>query len=167
MAKEVIITHKPKPIPPCTVAALRRRGAARALVLIALLAFGAACATHLISPYSETAYSMAVSLKVDALELVALGSEPFDGHRAEVAALRRQAKKNLEYAKGRPNNEDTAQQWEILLDPSGALLGGYLARWEREKTLGAEFAAEKVKQIGKAFDEIIRLESHKSKGTGE
>ena len=33
--------------------------------------------------------------------------------------------------------------------------------------LGAEFAAEKVKQIGKAFDEIIRLESHKSKGTGE
>lgn len=129
--------------------------------LIALLSLS--CATHLISPYSETAYSMAVSLKVDALALMAEAGEPYAQHAAAVEALRLQAQKNLEYARGRPQNEDTTRQWEILLDPAGSLLGGFLARWEREKTLGADFVAEKTGQISKAFDEVIRLESHKPK----
>lgn len=122
------------------------------------------CAT--ISPYSETAYQNATSLKVDSLALMAKATEPYAQHQAEVEALRLKIDKAYEYAKGLPNNTITTTQWEILKDPNGHLLGGFLERWQKKSTLAPNFIAEAQIDVRNAFDQIIKLESGKIKPSG-
>lgn len=128
-------------------------------IIIGVVCLG--CAT--ISPYSETAYQYATSLKVDSLALMAKATEPYAQHQAEVEALRLKIDKAYEYAKGLPNNDITARQWEILKDPGRHLLGGFLELWRKRSTLSATYIADKQRQVGAAFDQIIGLESGKIK----
>ncbi len=132
-------------------------------IIIAVVCLG--CAT--ISPYSETAYQQATSLKVDSLALMAKATEPYAPHQAEVEALRLKIDKAYEYAKGLPNNSITTRQWEILKDPDRHLLGGFLELWRTKSTtkstLSATYIADKQRQVGAAFDQIIGLESGKIK----
>ena len=44
-------------------------------------------------------------------------AEPFERYRSEVDALSIRIQKAYEYAKGRPENEISARQWELLKDP--------------------------------------------------
>jgi hypothetical protein len=132
----------------------------RAAALPVLLAHGLlSCAS--ISPFSLTAYEQATSLKVDALALVSRAGEPFRDHREEVAALVERIEKAYEFARGRPNNEITTRQWEILKDPERRSLGGFLKRWERESTLSEPFIREAKGLVADGFDTIIELESGK------
>jgi hypothetical protein len=128
-------------------------------ILIGIVCLG--CAT--ISPYSETAYQNATSLKVDSLALMAKATEPYAQHQAEVEALRLNIDKAYEYAKGLPNNSITTRQWEIIKDPNRHLMGGFLELWRTKSTLSATYIADKQRQIGAAFDQIIGLESGKIK----
>ena len=69
-----------------------------------------------------------------------------------------------EYAKGRPKNELSTRQWEILKDPDRHLLGGFISRWKNEDKLGKTFIDNaKEGLIMQAFDQIIGLESGKIK----
>jgi hypothetical protein len=129
------------------------------ILLVAVVCFG--CAT--ISPYSETAYQQATSLKVDSLALMAKATEPYAQHQGEVEALRLKLDKAYEYANGLPKNQLAARQWEILKDPSRHLLGGFLARWQQKSILSPAYIADKQIQVGAAFDQIIGLESGKIK----
>jgi len=114
-----------------------------------------------ISPFSLKAYEQATSLKVDALALMSKAQEPFRHHREEVAALVGTIEKAYEFARGRPNNEVTTRQWEILKDPERRSLGGFLKRWERESTLSESFIREARGLVADGFDTIIGLESGK------
>jgi hypothetical protein len=131
------------------------------VILIIIGVVCLACAT--ISPYSETAYQQATSLKVDSLALMAKATEPYAQRQAEVEALRLKIDKAYEYAKGLPNNAITTRQWEILKDPDRHLLGGFLELWRIKSTLSATYIADKQIQVGSAFDQIIGLESGKIK----
>jgi hypothetical protein len=131
------------------------------VILIIIGVVCLSCAT--ISPYCETAYQQATSLKVDSLALMAKATEPYAQHQAEVEALRLKVDKAYEYAKGLPNNVITARQWEILKDPDRHLLGGFLELWRTKSTLSATYIADKQIQVGSAFDQIIGLESGKIK----
>ncbi|MCS3859678.1 hypothetical protein [Salinibacter ruber] len=71
--------------------------------------------------------------------------------------------KAYEFAKGRPENEISARQWRILIDPDRDLLGGFLADWKKQSAFSATFVEEKKTQIARAFDTIIELESGKKK----
>ncbi|MFH1147090.1 MAG: hypothetical protein V1736_05215 [Pseudomonadota bacterium] len=122
-----------------------------------------ACQT--ISPFSQIAYEQAVSLKVDSLALMAKATEPFDRHEKEIEDVLRRVDKAFEYAKGRPSNEISARQWEILKDPKRNLLGGFVARWKEKDVLSEALIVGAQGQVEKAFDAIIGLESGKSKGT--
>ena len=73
------------------------------------------CAT--ISLFSPAAYEQATSLKVESLTLMDKAAEPFEKRRIEVEALHIKIEKAYEYAKGRPENEIAARQWELLKDP--------------------------------------------------
>ena len=128
-------------------------------IIIGVVCLG--CAT--ISPYSEIAYQQATSLKVDSLALMAKATEPYAQHQAEVEALRLKIDKAYEYAKGLPNNAITTSQWEILKAPDRHLLGGFLEFWRTKSTLSATYIADKQRQVGAAFDQIIGLESGKIK----
>ena len=90
-------------------------------------------------------------------------TEPFEDHRDEVAALTIELAKAYEFAKGRPKNEISTRQWEILKDPERNLLGGFLARWERDSTLNRAFVDAQKGIVSDAFDTIIGLESGKIK----
>lgn len=115
------------------------------------------------SVYSEQAYQQAVSLKVESLQLMDRATKPYSENDEAVRQLRTDLQKAYEYARGRPDNEISTRQWEILLDPDRNLVGGFLARWEREDSLSPVFVAENKKIISDAFDTIIELESGKMK----
>jgi len=132
--------------------------------LVALFVVGTltACGPT-ISQFNETAYQQATALKVESVRLMDAATEPYDEHADSVRALKKELDKALEYAKGRPRNEITTKQWEILIDADGNLLGGFLARWKQESTLNEVYVSEKKEQVREAFNTIIELESGKIK----
>jgi hypothetical protein len=114
-----------------------------------------------ISVFSPEAYKQAVDLKVESLNLMSFATSQFEDHQENITELRTELKKAYEFALGRPDNELSAQQWEILIDKDGNLLGGFLKRWETEGTLGEMFISEMQLIVADAFDTIIGLESGK------
>ena len=131
----------------------------RNLIAIAACLVLAACS--LIAPYDRAAYEHATNAKVDTLALMSKATGSYDEHEKEVEALVRQLDKAYEYDRGRQLNKITIAQWDILRDPNRDLVGGFLKMWKAKGTLRATFIAEKKKQVGDAFDQIIQLESGK------
>ena len=114
-----------------------------------------------ISVFSPEAYKQAVDLKVESLELMSFATSPYDDNEESVTYLKTELRKAYEFALGRPNNELSAGQWEILINEEGNLLGGFLKRWETEETLSEMFVTEMQALVSDAFDTIIGLESGK------
>jgi len=129
--------------------------------LIALAACFVLAACSLIAPYDRAAYEHATNAKVDTLALMSKAIRSYDEHEKEVEALITQLDKAYEYDRGRQLNKLTVAQWDILRDPNRDLVGGFLKMWKAKSSLSATFIAEKKKQIGDAFDQIIQLESGK------
>jgi hypothetical protein len=128
------------------------------LIIISNLAFNS-CTP--ISVFSPEAYKQAVDLKVESLELMSFATSPYADYEENVTYLKTELRKAYEFALGRPNNELSAGQWEILINEEGNLLGGFLKRWEEESTLSEMFVSEMQLQVSDAFDTIIGLESGK------
>lgn len=128
-------------------------------VLFIFLPVFAACSYT--APYSQFAYEKTISLKVEALQLMDQATEPYSSHAAEVQNLETNLEKAYEYAKGRPKNEISTKQWQILKDPDRNLLGGFLKRWRTESTLSPTFIKEAKGLVSEAFDTISGLESGK------
>jgi len=114
-----------------------------------------------ISVFSPEAYKQAVDLKVESLELMFFTTSPYADYEENVTYLKTELRKAYEFALGRPNNEISAGQWEILINEEGNLLGGFLKRWEEEGTLSEMFIMEMQTLVSDAFDTIIGLESGK------
>ncbi len=120
-----------------------------------------ASCTPAIAPFSQQAYLYATELKVESLKLMDQAETPFQENLSRVDKLRTELDKAYEFAKGRPRNEHSTLQWEILLDPDRNLFGGFLNRWESEGTLRYPFIQESRLLISDAFDTVIGLESGK------
>ena len=131
------------------------------LIVSIIITFLSACSS--ISEFSQYAYQQAVDLKVESLDLISNADQPFEDFASDVYSLKIELSKAVEFAKGRPNNEISTKQWEILTDENRNLLGGFLKRWEEEDTLSPMFVDEAKKIISDAFDTIIGLESGKIK----
>jgi hypothetical protein len=86
---------------------------------------------------------------------------PYFDYEEDLTFLKIELNKAYEFAKGRPDNEFSTNQWEILLDEDRSLLGGFLRRWEEEETLSEMFVEEAQLLVSDAFDTIIGLESGK------
>lgn len=140
------------------ISAVQRRFAwSTAVILLA------GCST--IAPFSQRAYEQATSLKVDALATMDKAAGPYASQKQSVDALKLNIEKAYEYAKGRPQNEETTGQWAIIKDPSRNSLGGFLKRWEDKSTLGEAFIQEAKGVVSDGFDSVIELESGKRKPT--
>jgi len=128
-----------------------------------VLAAAVASCGPTISTFSPIAYEQATSLKVDALGLMDRATEPYADHRADTESLTVRLAKAYEFAKGRPDNDISTEQWRILIDPGRNLLGGFLARWKKESRLSTSFVGEAKGLVSDAFDTIIGLEGGKLK----
>ena len=142
----------------------RRRALPNFLALTCL--FVAACGPS-IAAFDQVAYDRTISLKVDALTIMDKATEPFEQHRAAVDALRMDLDKAYEYARGRPKNDLTTRQWEILRDPASNLLAGFLRFWEERSTVGAAFISNAKDLVADAFDTISGLESGKNRSDND
>jgi hypothetical protein len=118
-----------------------------------------------IAVYDQYSYTQATSVKVDALNVVAMGTEDYASHQKDATALKLEIQKIYEYDKNLPKNAITTKQWEIVIDSSGHSMGGFLYRWQKEGKLGAAFVNDKKVQIGADFDQIIQLEAAKIKSS--
>lgn len=96
------------------------------------------CAPN-IAKFDYVAYENAISLKVETLYLMSKATHPFPEFSEKVEELKLELDKAYEYARQIPNNEISAQQWEILKNPDSNLLGGFLKRWQNEETLSTYF----------------------------
>ncbi len=134
----------------------------RVAILIAFGVLLTAC-TPTISQFNETAYQQAVQLKVKSMSLIDKANEPYSVHEEEAVQLKQNLLTAYEYAKGRPKNEVSTRQWEIMVDAERNLMGGFLVRWKEQETLSPAFIGEYSKVIADAFDTIIGLESGKIK----
>jgi len=138
---------------------VKKRTNLLALLLFALAMFS--CKT--ISPYNETAYQQATSIKATALILMEQATKPYPNYREQAQALLLEAHKAYEYAKQRPKNEESTKQWAIMIDPNRKMLAGFLAKWKADTTLGKFFIQEAKDQISDGFDTISGLEIAKDK----
>lgn len=132
------------------------------LFILALVVSATGC-QNMQALYNEQAYQQAVSLKIEALTLMDEATLLYAEHEEEVAELKKELSKAYEYARGRPDNEESTRQWELMKDPDRNLLGGFLLRWEQEGTLSPGFVGSAKELISDAFDTIIELESGKRK----
>jgi len=114
-----------------------------------------------VSVFSPEAYKHAVDLKVESINLMSYATMPYADYEEDVSYLKTELEKAYEFSKGRPNNEISTKQWEILINPERNLLGGFLKRWEDESTLSEMFVKEAQMQVSDAYDTIIGLESGK------
>ncbi len=135
-----------------------------ASVCFAVILLVAACAP-LISPYQEESYKYATSLKARSLALIAKSGTPFSQNRELVDQLLVDVDAAYEYAKGLPRNQLVTEQWQILRNPNGELLGGFVRIWRQKSTLSQTFRSRLSALIGSAFDEIICLEVNKKSAT--
>jgi hypothetical protein len=114
-----------------------------------------------ISVFSPEAYKQAVDLKVESINLMSFATMPYTDFEDDIDFLDTELSKAYEFSKGRPDNEISTKQWEILINPDGNLLGGFLKRWKEEGTLSQMFVTEMQTLVSDAFDTIIGLESGK------
>ncbi|HVT63087.1 MAG TPA: hypothetical protein VHD33_06355, partial [Legionellaceae bacterium] len=75
-----------------------------ALLFLTLVAFSC---TPLMATFDQASYSQVISLKVDALALMDKSTDDYALHVSDVAALRMELNKAIEYDKHRPNNTIT------------------------------------------------------------
>ena len=133
------------------------------ILLLSLVLLGACAA--LISPYSEEAYRNATSLKARSLALIAQSDEPYPAHSDQADQLMVDVDTAYEYVKGRTGNEVSVQQWAVIRDPAGGLLGEFIPRWQQAGKISAALSAESAILIARGFDTIICVEASKRAAT--
>jgi hypothetical protein len=133
------------------------------ILAVAILLGITACA--LITPYDPTSYRHATDLKAESLLLIEKGADAPAAHAAEIQALRLKMRQAYEYERGKGTpNVTTVKQWELLNDPDGALLGGFLKKWQADNKGQSEAFLNGIsRNVGAAFDQIIKLENSKVK----
>jgi hypothetical protein len=119
--------------------------------------------SSLIDKFDKNAYPNTITIKNDSLTLMDKAINSYSKSESSVNALKIRVEKAYEYVKGRPQNNNVTKQWEIMKDPSRNLLGGFFARWKKQKILSKPFIEEAKKNISIGFDQIIDIEGSKIK----
>ena len=132
-----------------------KKGIAGALVVL-LCGCGS-----LIALYDPYAYKQAISIKVDALDLMSSATEEASVHAGEIKTVDLEIKKMIEYEKQRPKDTVTLLMWQKLNDPEKNLYGGFIRRWKMKGKLDTAFVKNQLFIVESAVNDILELESKK------
>ena len=141
---------------------LKIKSTKQLVILLSAIIWLLGC-SPLISKYDPYSYQETISLKVDVMNMISKATDSISKHITEVNALNLRIEKVYEYEKGKPYNTITTQQWELLKNTDHDLYGGFIKEWKNKGILKPAYVEDKKNQIGKAFDIIINLETHKIK----
>ncbi len=111
--------------------------------------------------FSQTALDHAELIKPEALALMDNAADSYNDYKVEVEQLMQKVDNAYQFAKSRENNDEAAKQWEVLKNPEGNLLGGFMSRWKFQEELSESFINVAKDLVRDAFDEIIELEESK------
>lgn len=104
------------------------------------------------------------TLKLDAVSIMKKGAKSFSSMAPQINEFKAKMTDQIDYEKAKGDkNLKTVQMLEILNNPEGNLLGGFLSRWENEGKLQAPFIKEIAGVVTKNFDKVINLEKKKKK----
>ena len=116
-----------------------------------------------VAPFDPVSLETAQTLKGEALGLIDKASDPPNLHADAITQLRQKLQDALNYETGKATPDEVAvKQWKLLNDPEGALLGGFLKKWEDGQVGRSSTFLDGVKSnVSRAFDEIIQAENQK------
>ena len=117
----------------------------------------------LMSTFDQASYAQVTSLKVDALALMDKATDDYASHITDVTTLQLALDKAIEYDKHRPHNDITNAMWDLMADPNGHLLEGFLVKWKNDGKESPVYLTDKKKTISDSFDQIAELEIKKIK----
>lgn len=129
-----------------------------------LVAAVAGC-SPLIAGYSLQAYKNDTTLKADVAAMVNQSTTPYTAHEKDIAALTLRLNEAYEFSKGEATNALSTKEWQILLDPNGALYGKFIAQWHDRGQLSTIEAQNWKALLDRAFDVMICLEANKQQAT--
>jgi len=134
-------------------------------IALSCLFLAAGCST--IATYDQAAYEHATSVKVDTLVLIGKATGNYSDNSAEIGKVKLALQKAYEYDKGRPLNDYTRKQWEVLLvekkdDPKSGILPRFVDRWQKKGSLKQAAVDDEKQNVSDAFDIIIQSESGKT-----
>ena len=114
-----------------------------------------------VAGFEQQAVDFAVDIKTEALALMDQATDDFANHSGEVTALRQRMSAASAFAEGRSNNTESITQWQLMTDPNGNLLGGFLSRWEQRGQLSRAFIDGRKGQVSRGLDIIVDTENAK------
>src|SRR6266850_7794915 len=114
----------------------------------------AACQT--ISTFDSTAYQKQTESLAAVLKLMDKATTDYASNTEQIEATNLKVEEAYEFDRGRPLNQITIAQWDLIRDPNRNTYAGFLKLWKARGTLGAIYVQEKKKQIAVAWDQIIQ-----------
>lgn len=116
--------------------------------------------------FDPAAHQRATEIRSRALGLIAVSSEPFSRHRADVDSVNAAMEEAHGLAAAAPRNELVTAEWAAMKDPGGDLYGGFVRRWQASGTVDQEARGAAIDRATLRFDYILCLEAAKRTKAG-
>ena len=132
-------------------------------ISLLLVVFISSISFHSCTPsifYDAEAYNACQELKTEALNVMGMATNSFSDHKDDVERLTDRIDAHIDYERNRgEKNTKIVEMWNLLMDPSSNLLGGFLQRWEDRGKLSNGFVTEAKNIVSNNFDKILNLEN--------
>jgi len=113
--------------------------------------------------YSPYIYDQTADLKTQVLTLLSKGTEPYAKYQPKVELLKNDLESIRQQEQMRKRNDLKIKQWNVVLDSTGYLLYGTLAKWQRDTIMTETFINLQRKLVGEAFDLLQETEKARLK----
>lgn len=127
-------------------------------IAIIVIIFQACSVTN----FDRYAYQKTEESKIEAFEVMDLASSnSFESRSADVDRFKLKLDSLFTYEKSRKNNALTVEAWKTVLS-EGSTLNRFFKRWKEKVVLKPTYVAEKKINVGRLFDDILKIELNKN-----
>lgn len=128
------------------------------ILLVCLLVLTSCAPTY--SPYL---YDQTSELKTQSLLLMDKATEPFSKYETKINLLKSDLESVSRQEQLRKSNQAKIKQWNLLLNPQGHLLYGFLHKWQQDTILSETFVNLERKLVGESFELLRETEKMRLK----